>query len=52
MIRTTLLAAAAALALMTGAAMAQTAHQNSAQHPAATWANAHDTDYGYNHYPQ
>jgi opacity protein-like surface antigen len=52
MIRNTLIAAAAVLALMTGAAMAQTAQQKSAQHPVATWANAHDTDYGYNHYPQ
>jgi outer membrane biogenesis lipoprotein LolB len=50
MIRNTLLAAAAVLALMTGSAMAQTAQQNAAQQP--TWANAHDTDYGYNHYPQ
>jgi opacity protein-like surface antigen len=51
MIRNTLLAAAALLALMTGAAMAQTASQP-APHQSTTWANAHDTDYGYNHYPQ
>jgi hypothetical protein len=35
----------------TGAAMAQTASQP-APHEATTRANAHDTDDGYNYYPQ
>jgi len=52
MIRNTLLAAAAVLALMAGAAMAQSADQDTDQHQAPNWANAHDTNYGYNNYPR
>jgi len=52
MIRNTLLAAAAVLALMAVAAMAQSADRDTDQHLAPAWANAHDTNYGYNNYPR
>jgi len=52
MIRNTLLAAAAVLGLMTGAARAQSANQDTEQNQSPTWANAHDTNYGYNNYPR